>query len=84
MFSTHESLILNEIKSEDYFIEKSRKSQNKSEYQRHQQRKKQLSEEYNLTKKFVAASTGNRNQYILALKGILLWYITVYNIIQCS
>ena len=50
-------------------IEKSRKSQNKTEYQRHSNKKKQLTEEYNLTKKFVSASTGNRNQYILALKG---------------
>merc|ERR1712062_248139 len=62
------SLILNEIKTEDFMIEKSRKSQTKTEYQRHSNRKKQLTEEYNLTKKFVSASTGNRNQYILALK----------------
>lgn len=69
--STYFSVIAHEMKVEEALVERSRKTQNRSEYAKHSASKKALGEELLRVKKFMQASQQNKNQYILAIKGMI-------------
>ena len=59
------------MKVEEALAERSRKTQNRTEYAKHSASKKALGEELLRVKKFMQASQQNKNQYILAIKGMI-------------
>jgi coiled-coil and C2 domain-containing protein 1 len=62
------SVIAHEMKVEEALVERSKKTQNRSEYAKHSASKKALGEELLRVKKFMQSSPQNKNQYILAIK----------------